>query len=192
MKMLLGFNKENKSLFFGKYEIRNGEFSASFSEVGLLEVNNKVLKWRAENILDSTDFEFVKRIANKYNVSVKENDFDLADKIELIAEKWINDYYVGVEEFLDTSLYYEYFTFNDKDYYFESIGVGQLDIDRYNIEFVFPKFAKELIKLWNDYHLQEIPKNNFNNFVKLYEECYNDFDEYEYIEGLVEEWVVNE
>ena len=192
MEILLGYNEEKQTLFFGKYEVKeNNEFSASFSHVGLIEVTDKMLVDRAINILSNTDFELVKNIASSYtDIEVQEDDFDLPDKIEIIAKSWVNDYYTQVEDFIDVSLYPEFFYLDGKDFYFESWGCGQLDLKEYNITFIYPDFAELLINLWEKYHLKEIPQRELDKLNKLYKEYYSldSFIEYDFIEGLIKKW----
>ena len=192
MKMLLGYNQENEILFFGEYEVRNNnEFSASFDQVGLIEVTNEMLINRAINILGSADFDFIKAEADNFtNLEIQENDFDLADKIEVIAKAWVDNYYSGIENFIDISLYPDYFFLDGKDFYFESWGCGQLDLKDYDITFIYPDFAKLLLSLWEKYHLKEIPQKELDKLNNLYNEYYSldNFIEYDYIENLIKKW----
>lgn len=170
--VLLGLTTEGE-IVFADVANRDGRFTVSFSTVTPFEWNEIELERRAESLVECID--------DATKLSLLE-DFDCSpsELVENIGQRY------DIEDLVDISLYSEYIYKNGKEIYFESGSCGQVDVDRFDYEFMLDEQVfYSIIDAWKEYHLQTIPNTTWSKLQSLlmtYEEMIDD-------EEQIEEWL---
>ena len=187
-KYLLGINKKENRIYFGKFETRdwNGyfEFSASF------------------DIGEAFDIEAFEEEKNVY----KNNYWDCLDaesKIaclndgEITKDQYFEDW--EITDFKDCSCTdYETTLKNGQTINFETISCGQCDIrenkeEFENIIFTNKKAVLLLLDLWDDYHLKNIENNikEIEKKINIILESLKEYERYEHknIENFIKKYI---
>ena len=146
-KYLLGSTNDNE-LVFGEFGVteRNGyhEFAASFDVVRPFCESDVDVEEIWNDRLDEYDCDIKYTLCEDYNCSPSELLQNLVGSES------------NVMELLDCSLYPEWYTIDDDDWYFESVGCGQHDTTGDMAEYVNEDAYNALIDLWNNYHLKQV------------------------------------
>ena len=183
-KILLGATEDGTIVFANVHvggEHRNF-FSVSFDEVRPVVVTDEFLRERAEEILDGLDRGSLYDLCERFDCRPSELvDYFMRDQLENF----------GVEGILDISLYPESFSIEgyDGEIYFESESCGQ-DGTRDILIPIDPEFSEWLHSLWDSYHLQQLPEEEYDNIevrIREYEEKVGDIEEW-IQKWLEEEW----
>lgn len=183
--ILLGVN--GSQIYTGEFEVttRNGykEFTASFNIGWAFDV---------DNIDDSAENYF----EDLWNNSDDERKLELLQDGEITKaearDNFINDtyYYTGYRAFIDCSCTdFEIDDMPNGDTInFETGSCGQVDIreepDFKNIAFTDKETVMKLLKLWDSFHLKEIPEaqekelNNLLNELAPFEEWGTKFEDF--------------
>ena len=139
-KYLLGSTTWDE-LAFAECEIRNdGEFSCSFDTVIPFNSEKVDLEYYAEELLEYLDNSYIRSLCKRYDC--KESELAVA-----IATN------EPITELMDCSLYPEFYTINGNDWYFESSGCGQIDLEGNITEYTNKDAVDKLIKFWKEHHL---------------------------------------
>lgn len=138
-KFLLGFTNEGNLVFaevnYGRY------FSVCFNEVEPFEPTDELNQAQVESFLECSGKDWKYDQCETHNCTPNE-------LCEIIADEW------DIEELYDISLYSETFDINGKEVYFMSCGCGQHDTRDYMQSYAIDEqLAKELFRLWDEYHL---------------------------------------
>lgn len=168
-KVLLGLTTDGEFVF-ANVENRDGRFSASFEMVRPFVWDDKEAELRAESLVDSID--------NEYKLSLLE-DYDCRPS-ELVSEimyRW------DVSDLVDISLYPEYLYKDGTEIYFESSSCGQVDITKYDYEFMLDEqIFYAIVDAWREYHLDKIPNTTWSKLQSLlvtYEDLVDDEEQIE-------------
>lgn len=176
-QLLLGFNKDGE-VVFGNVEYRDGRFTASFETSYPMEIGDKEAMESIESYIDNMEKEWVLDKLEYYDCKPSE-----------LAEKIYNDSYDVVGDFFDNSLYTESFRIDGvkDDIYFISSSCGQHDT-RYEMETFINKDLYDAIhKLWDEYHLKEVPFEKVEGVFEAIEQQNNTIDDYK----VIENWLIN-
>lgn len=179
-KYLLGADKEN-NLVFGLFEVREqftaGEkiFSASFNVVRPFKESDIDIKSYYQNRVDDAQYSEPEWLLN----ALLSYDVAPSDLAEVLAE----DCY-DVTEVVDCSLYPEWYTVDNEDYYFEAIVCGQHDTEGMMAEYTDKEAYDELMSLWNNYHLKHVDDELQEKLDKLADKL-SKIDEVEWIEDFI-------
>lgn len=183
---LLGVNKEENKIYFGKIEVttRNGykEFTASFDVGEAFDINDIDLQEQCQDLWDCYDAQ--QKLDLLYDGDRTRED---------VFDDWTR--YSDYKEFKDCSCTdYETELNNGQTINFETTCGGQHDIredkeEFNNIIFTDKKAVDLILELWNKYHLKNIENNiqdvesKINEILKRINN-YND-REYENIENFI-------
>ena len=177
---LLGTTEDNE-IAFGEFEIRdrNGhrEFSASFNTV---------------KPFDGQDFDLEDYVDDSYSRG-NLGDSAYLDLLETydcspseLTENVISDYGQDPREYLDCSVYPEWYSINNHDWYFETIGCGQQDLRNKMNLYTNEEAVKKLFELWDLYHLGPVSANTETEIENLVEQ-FSKIDEIAWITNFIKE-----
>jgi hypothetical protein len=145
-KILVGVTKDNEIYFL---QLRKGDDKQYFSMTGetVIPLELEEAKEQSyQNILSSVEDE----VRNINPLFIRDIDEITQDIIE-------SD---GNLSGIDTSLFTEDVEVNGREYIFESGSCGQHEESDFKKLFIEQKAFDEFMKLWQQYHLKQLPKNS--------------------------------
>ena len=152
---LLGATKNN-DIVFGEFGFYSGNrFHASFYTVHPFDANTIDLAEQYQYRIDDMDKEWLIDMCDEYDCKPSE----LAEEIANTCD--------DVTEIVDCSLYDEFYTISNADWYFESCSCGQHDTRKEIVEYINKDAYDKLHELWDEYHLKEVDEDIINEVEKI-------------------------
>jgi len=153
-KEVIGVNSQGNFIFADvnlRWSDEKGiTFSASFDEVKPVVLTDALVRSRTRSIIQSMPEQSLSML-------------DLLDMtIEDAVDKFLNRRNFQIEDVMDISLHSKFYWIDgvEEDIVMESVGCGQLDIDKMEIDYFYPSMAEYLIDLWLCNHLDTISAHN--------------------------------
>lgn len=176
-KVLLGFSN-NGEVVFANIKMK-GYFSASFDSSYPQAITEDDIKESVESLIEGCGKDWAYDKLEYYDCKPSE-----------LAEKLRRDTHDEIEEFFDISLYPESFQIEgvEDDIYFLSSSGGQHDTREEGMKwYVDKEFYDYLHELWDNYHLKDLPEEEFKKLEKMIADHETFFCDNEY--KIVEQWL---
>lgn len=189
-EFMIAYDKQSKNIATMEVRVKNRIFYNK--ENGRFKDLSKFEFTASFNVGELVNIDDANEDAYDYYESIFDDCYDAKTKIDLlnggertkkdVIDEWIRSEY-DYRDRVDCSCTDYEFTYKNITYNFETIGCGQHDIrtDSYNWIFVNNK-VKDLLKMWNQYHLNEIDESNYNKLIEILKE----FEQFEHDEVIIE------
>lgn len=149
-KEVIGVNSQGNFIFTDvtvRWSDEKGiTFSASFDEVKPVVLTDALVRSRTRSLIQS----------------MPEQSLSMLDllgmSIEDAVDKFLNRRNFQIEDVMDISLHPKFYWINGvgDDVVMESVGCGQIDVDKMDINYFYPAMAEYIIGLWSSNHLETI------------------------------------
>lgn len=167
----------NNEVVFANIDNSRGYFSVSFDASYPQMIGEEQIKEQVESMIDSMDDSHKLHLLEQYDVAPSE----LADSMMMDSYDFIND-------FFDNSLYTEEFRIDGQEdsIYFLASGCGQHDTRNEMAWKVNTELYDFIHKLWDEYHLKDIPVDLYEKLEDAIVHQNNTMDEYRVIQKWLE------